>query len=76
MTRRWAIWLLPPVLALHNLEEGIFFPRFVPRVLGMLPIGARNWVGPVTSQQMAAALVLATIIPLGLPLGPGQARQS
>jgi hypothetical protein len=31
--RRWAIWLLPPVLAIHNLEEGIFFPRYLPRVL-------------------------------------------
>jgi len=29
MTRRWAIWLLPLVLALHNLEEGVFFPRSI-----------------------------------------------
>lgn len=30
MTRRQAVWLLPVVLALHNLEEGAFFPRYVP----------------------------------------------
>lgn len=68
MTRRRATWLLPLVLALHNLEEGAFFPRYVPRVLGMLPAVARDWIGPVGSQQMTAALVLATIIPLGLCL--------
>ncbi len=68
MTRRWAIWLLPLVLALHNLEEGVFFPRYVPRVLDVLPADARDWIGPVSSQQMAAALVLATIIPLGFSL--------
>jgi hypothetical protein len=68
MTRRWAIWLLPLVLVLHNLEEGAFFPRYLPLVLGRLPAGVRDWIGPVTSGQMAAALLLATVIPLGFSL--------
>ena len=68
MTRRWAIWLLPPVLALHNLEEGVFFPRYVPRVLGRLPTGVRDWIGPVSPREMGVALVLATVIPLGFCL--------
>lgn len=68
MTRRWAIWLLPLVLALHNLEEGVFFPRYVPRVLGLLPAGVREWIGPVGRREMGLALVLATMIPLGFSL--------
>jgi hypothetical protein len=68
MTRRWAIWLLPLVLALHNLEEGVFFPRYVPRVLGGLPAGVRDWIGPVSLREMGVALGLATVIPLGFSL--------
>jgi hypothetical protein len=68
MTRRRAIWLLPLVLALHNLEEGIFFPQYVPRVLGRLPAGVRNWIGPVSLREMGVALALATVIPLGFSL--------
>ena len=66
MTRRRAIWLLPFVLALHNLEEGIFFPRYMPRVLGRLPAGVRDWIGPVSLREMGVALVLATAIPLAI----------
>jgi uncharacterized protein with HXXEE motif len=68
MTRRWAIWLLPLVLALHNLEEGLFFPRYLPRVLGRLPAGLRDWIGPVTLRDMGVALALATLLPLGFCL--------
>lgn len=68
MTRRWAIWLLPVVLALHNLEEGIFFPEYVPRVLERLPAGVRDWIGPVSLREMGVALALATAIPLGFSL--------
>ena len=65
MTRGLAIWLLPFVLALHNLEEGIFFPRYLPRVLERLPPDVRDWIGPVSLREMGVALVLATLIPLG-----------
>jgi hypothetical protein len=68
MTRRRAIWLLPLVLALHNFEEGVFFPRYVPRVLGLLPAGVRAWIGPVSLREMGLALTLATVIPLGVSL--------
>jgi hypothetical protein len=68
MTRRRAIWLLPLLLALHNLEEGLFFPRYVPRVLGWLPAGVRDWIGPVSPREMGVALALATVIPLGFSL--------
>ena len=64
MTRRLATWLLPAVLALHNLEEGLLFPRYLPRVLGRLPAGIRDWIGPVSSGEMWLALALATGIPL------------
>jgi len=68
MTRRWAIWLLPLLLALHNLEEGIFFPRYLPRVLGRLPAGVREWIGPVSLREMGFALVVATAIPLAFSI--------
>jgi uncharacterized protein with HXXEE motif len=67
-TRRWAIWLLPVVVALHNLEEAVFFPRYLPRTLGRLPAGVRDWLGPITMDEMAAALALATVIPLVVSL--------
>lgn len=65
MTRRWAILLLPLVLALHNLEEAAFFRRYAPRVLGQLPAAVRAWIGPLGLREMGVALVLATVIPLG-----------
>jgi uncharacterized protein with HXXEE motif len=68
MTRGLAIWLLPLVLALHNLEEGVLFPRYLPRVLGRLPAGVRDWIGPVSLREMGVALTLATVIPLGFSL--------
>ncbi|MFN2569051.1 MAG: HXXEE domain-containing protein [Candidatus Dormibacteria bacterium] len=68
MTERWAIWLLPPVLLLHNLEEAIFFPRYVPRVVSRLPANMRDWIGPVGAGEMGVALTLATVVPLGVCL--------
>lgn len=68
ITRRWAIWLLPCVLLLHNLEEAISFPRYAPRVLSRLPVSVRDWIGPVGPGEIAVALTLATFIPLGFCL--------
>ena len=65
MTRGWAIWLLPLVLALHNPEEAAFFPRYLPRVLGRLPAGVPDWIGPMSLGEMGVALALATVIPFG-----------
>ena len=67
-TPRWAIWLLPCVLLLHNLEEAIFFPRYAPRVLSRLPASVRDWMGPVGPGEIGVALTLATAIPLGFCL--------
>jgi Protein of unknown function with HXXEE motif len=68
MTRRGAIWLLPPVLLLHNLEEGLSFPRYLPRSLGRLPAAVRDWIGPVSLREMVIALTFATVVPLGFSL--------
>lgn len=68
MTQRWAVWLLPLVLSLHNLEEAVLFPGYLPRVLSRLPAGAREWIGPIGSGEMVVALVLATAIPLAFSL--------
>lgn len=55
MTQRWAVWLLPLLLSLHNLEEAVLFPGYLPRVLSRLPAGAREWIGPIGSGEMMAA---------------------
>jgi hypothetical protein len=68
MTQRWATWLLPCVLLLHNLEEALSFPRYAPRVLSRLPAGVHDWIGPVGPGEIGIALTLATVIPLGVCL--------
>ncbi|MEA2724398.1 MAG: hypothetical protein QOH59_2169, partial [Gemmatimonadales bacterium] len=65
---RWAVWLLPVLLTLHNLEEGLFFPRYLPSVLGRLPADVQDWIGPVSPGEMWIALALATGIPLAFCL--------
>ncbi len=54
------LWLVPILLALHNAEEAIFFPRYLPFVLARLPTGWQAVAGPVTSGQVWIALALVT----------------
>ena len=58
------MWLLPPVLALHNLEEAVFLPRYLPDVLSRLPIGALT--SAVNPRGLQVALLIATVVPLGV----------
>jgi len=55
-------WLVPLLLALHNAEEAIFFPRYLPFVLARLPSGWQAVAGPVTSGQVWLALAGVTVV--------------
>lgn len=58
------LWLVPFLLALHNAEEALLFPRYLPLVLGRLPEGWRALAGAVTLGQVGTALALVTLIPM------------
>lgn len=66
MKRGLVIWLVPLLLALHNAEEALFFPRYLPLVLARLPSTWQAVAGPITLGQVWLALALVTLIPLGL----------
>jgi Protein of unknown function with HXXEE motif len=60
------LWLVPTFMAVHNAEEAIFFPRYLPVVLERLPEPWRSVVGPITLGQLWAALLAVTLIPVVL----------
>lgn len=66
MRGRRVLWLVPLLLALHNAEEAVFFPRYLPFVLARLPAAWRAVAGPVTSGQVWLALAIVTAGALGL----------
>ena len=60
MPRRPVLWLVPVFLALHNAEEALFVPRYLPFVLSRLPPGGQALVAPLTTGQVWAALAVVT----------------
>jgi hypothetical protein len=68
LSRRAVIWLVPALLAVHNAEEALMFPRYLPLVRERVPDWARPIVIGVTYEQMSIALALATIAPLGVAI--------
>src|SRR5215203_5127783 len=53
-------------MALHNAEEALFFPRYLPLVLARLPDSWRALAGALTLGQVWTALVLVTLLPLAV----------
>ena len=51
---------------MHNTEEALTFPRYLPLVLERLPETWRSLVGPITLGQVWAALAVVTLIPFAL----------
>jgi hypothetical protein len=58
------LWLIPGALALHNLEEGITFPRYLPLVRERLPGAARPIAARLDGDRLVVALVLVTVLAL------------
>jgi thiamine transporter ThiT len=60
MRPRSILWLVPVLLALHNAEEALFFPRYLPFVLYRLPAGWQAVIAPLTTGQVLGALAVVT----------------
>jgi uncharacterized protein with HXXEE motif len=60
MPPRRVLWLVPALLAMHNAEEALFFPRYLPFVLARLPLGWQAVAAPVTTGQVWSALAVVT----------------
>src|SRR5690349_24581380 len=62
MRSRSVLWLVPILLAVHNAEEALFFPRYLPFVLYRLPVGWQAVIAPLTTGQVGAALGVVTAV--------------
>lgn len=60
MAPRRVLWLVPLLLAAHNAEEALFFPRYLPLVLARLPAGWQALAAPLTTGQVWLALAVVT----------------
>jgi uncharacterized protein with HXXEE motif len=66
MRPRSVIWLVPLLLAVHNAEEALFFPRYLPLVLSRLPAGWQAVIAPLTTGQVWSALAVVTLSAFGV----------
>jgi len=62
MRSRSVVWLVPILLAIHNAEEALFFPRYLPFVLYRLPAAWQALIAPLTTGQVGAALGVVTAV--------------
>jgi hypothetical protein len=76
MSPRWAIWLLPLALALHNVEEAATMPAALPGLAARLSPDLRQLAGSLSPGAIWLALALATAVPLAVSVWadrrPGQ----
>ena len=63
LSRLWALWLIPIALAVHNAEEAIMFPVYLPVLRSRLPASLQPLVAAVQPGGLRVALVWATAIP-------------
>jgi hypothetical protein len=63
---RRILWAIPAFLALHNLEEALTFPHFLPHVRDALPEPLQPLAAAVTDDSLRVALLVATAVPLGI----------
>jgi len=66
MQRVGVLWLVPLFMAIHNAEEWVLFPTYLPLVKGWLPAAVLKLVGLPTVEQMRIALLVVTAIPIAL----------
>ena len=58
------LWLIPAALALHNLEEALTFPRYLPLVRERLPDAARPIAARLDVHGLEMALLWVTLAAL------------
>jgi hypothetical protein len=76
LPRYRALWLIPAALALHNAEEALTFPRYLPLVRERLPQFAQPLLSNVSPRDLQVALVWATVLPLAIVLWAWQRPES
>ena len=66
--RRWLsrpslLWLIPVFLLVHNLEEALSMPRFLPLNPDLIPSALRPLLAELTYAQFLAVLLPVTVLP-------------
>jgi hypothetical protein len=64
MTRQTVLWLIPSFIALHNVEEAMTFPRYLPAARALAPESFRAFLDHVTYPEVLFALTVVTLVPL------------
>ena len=63
---RHIVWFIPALLLVHNIEEAVAMPRFLPIVRANAPPALQPVLTTVSYQTFLWALGLATVIPVAL----------
>ena len=63
LSRLRALWLIPIALAVHNAEEAITFPAYLPLVRAALPASIQPLMAEVEPDGLRVALLWATAVP-------------
>lgn len=64
--RRRVALLIPSLLAVHNLEEALAFPHYLPLVRDRVPATVQPLLAALTYQEMLVALAIATLVPFAV----------
>jgi len=60
------LWLIPTLLAVHNVEEAVAMPRFLRAVALRAPVAVTAMVSPANYHGFLVALMVATILPFAI----------
>jgi hypothetical protein len=63
---RAILWMIPALLALHDAEEALTFPRALPTVRERLPAALVPLAARVDTDSLLTALAVATVVPLAI----------
>jgi len=68
VTRRQLTLAVPILLTLHNLEEALTFPRWLPVIQTRVPFGLQAWFDEISPGTVYVALIAATAVPWAIAL--------
>jgi hypothetical protein len=63
MSQKTALWLVPILLAVHNLEEAVLMRGVLPAANEQLPRMLQHAIGGVSYSQFIVALLMVTVVP-------------
>lgn len=68
LSRLQALWLVPMAIAVHNAEEALTFPAYLPVVRARLPVFVQPYMADIQPDGLRVALLWATVIPFAVVL--------